>query len=230
MSALDRLDLSRCVKVCGLTRAVDVALAIEAGADLFGFVAAPAPGPRALAPQRLLELVAAAPTGRAVLVVVGGDARAAIALALAVGAGLLQVCGPAAAADFAAAPLPLLRALPVGADTSQPADLVAWEQVAQGFVFEPPGALGGSGRCAPTEAVRALSAGRRGLLAGGLDAANVAARLAATGHLGADASSRLECAPGIKDADRVRGFVAAARAAFALRAGSSTQREVDLCS
>lgn len=230
MSALERIDLSTCVKVCGLTRAADVALAVEAGADLFGFVAAPAPGPRALAPRRLGELVAVAPAGRAVLVVVGGDAQAACALALATGAGLVQVCGPARAAAFAGSPLPVLRALPVALVARSTAELAEWESVALGFVFEPPGVLGGSGRCAPTADVRAASAGRRGLLAGGLCADNVAERLAATGHLGADASSRLERAPGIKDAGRVRAFVAAARAAFAARVVDGTQREVELCS
>lgn len=230
MNTIDRLDLSTCVKVCGLTRAVDVELAAGAGADLFGFVAAPAPGPRALAPQRLQELVAVAPAGRSVLVVLGSDARAALELALAVGAGMLQVCGPAAAAAFVGAPLPVLRALPVGQAAARREELAAWERVVHGFVFEPPGSLGGSGRCAPADAVRAVSTGRRGLLAGGLDAGNVAARLAATGHLGADASSRLESAPGIKDAGRVRGFVAAARAAIAARASDSTEGEVPTCS
>jgi phosphoribosylanthranilate isomerase len=49
------------------------------------------------------------------------------------------------------------------------------------------------------------------MLAGGLDAANVRAAIDAVRPWAVDASSRLEQAPGIKDAERVRAFVEAAR-------------------
>ena len=53
------------------------------------------------------------------------------------------------------------------------------------------------------------------LLSGGLTADNVAAAAAATGAAGVDVSSGVERAPGIKDPDLIRGFVAAARGATA---------------
>lgn len=52
------------------------------------------------------------------------------------------------------------------------------------------------------------------LIAGGLDASNVAAAIQAAAPWGVDACSRLESSPGKKDPARVRDFVQAALAAF----------------
>jgi phosphoribosylanthranilate isomerase len=61
---------------------------------------------------------------------------------------------------------------------------------------------------------RAQTFDYRMIIAGGLDGANVAAAIAALQPWGVDACSRLEAAPGKKDAARVRAFVEAARAAL----------------
>jgi phosphoribosylanthranilate isomerase len=49
------------------------------------------------------------------------------------------------------------------------------------------------------------------VLAGGLGPANVAEAIAAVGPWAVDASSSLEVSPGVKDHERVRAYVAAAR-------------------
>ncbi|MGZ4396213.1 MAG: phosphoribosylanthranilate isomerase [Gaiellaceae bacterium] len=63
----------------------------------------------------------------------------------------------------------------------------------------------------PSHLARAGSVEGRLMLAGGLDASNVAAAIAAVRPWAVDASSRLESAPGIKDHAKVRAFVGAAR-------------------
>ena len=49
------------------------------------------------------------------------------------------------------------------------------------------------------------------MIAGGLDASNVAEAIRIAQPWGVDASSRLESAPGIKDHQKVRRFIEAAR-------------------
>jgi indole-3-glycerol phosphate synthase / phosphoribosylanthranilate isomerase len=63
----------------------------------------------------------------------------------------------------------------------------------------------------PTHLDRARSAKGRIMLAGGLGPENVRAAIAAVQPWAVDASSALESAPGIKDHERVRAYVAAAR-------------------
>ena len=63
----------------------------------------------------------------------------------------------------------------------------------------------------PSHLARAAEVDGRLMLAGGLDASNVGAAIAAVRPWAVDASSRLETSPGIKDHAKVRAFVAAAR-------------------
>jgi phosphoribosylanthranilate isomerase len=57
------------------------------------------------------------------------------------------------------------------------------------------------------------------MLSGGLDAGNVGEALRMTRAPGVDVSSGVERAPGMKDPDKIRGFIRAARAAAAELAG-----------
>lgn len=63
----------------------------------------------------------------------------------------------------------------------------------------------------PAHLARAAEVEGRLMLAGGLDASNVAAAIASVRPWAVDASSRLESAPGVKDHAKVRAFVEAAR-------------------
>jgi phosphoribosylanthranilate isomerase len=60
------------------------------------------------------------------------------------------------------------------------------------------------------------------LLSGGLDPINVAEAIALTGARGVDVSSGVERAPGEKDTDKIKAFIASARDAFA-RAAEGVQ-------
>jgi phosphoribosylanthranilate isomerase len=63
----------------------------------------------------------------------------------------------------------------------------------------------------PSHFERAAAAEGRVMLAGGLSAENVCEAIAAVRPWAVDASSRLEAAPGVKDAAKVRAYVEAAR-------------------
>jgi len=192
-------------KVCGLTSAPDVAMALAAGADLLGFLVCPA------SPRHCPDLALARLAGdRAILVAVAGDAGALLDLARLTGAGWVQPYLPPGERAQAAA---LLRAegrrllLPWPDEPDQPAleaDLYLWETSPRAT-----GLLGGSGRG------HAMAFPPPGpfLLGGGLDGAVLEERFASMPAAararcrGFDAASRLEAAPGRKDPAKVAAFV-----------------------
>lgn len=205
------------VKVCGFTNVEDAALALSAGVDWLGFVVR-AESPRAIEPARAGDIVAALGRGLAVAVMSGVGPDEALELAQRAGAARLQLhrVDPSAwPADF---PLPCAFAVGVEADgrlrEALPADphLVLLDTAHATLA-------GGTGTPFPWHAARELAASRAVMLAGGLDGDNVGEAIAAARPFGVDAASRLERAPGLKDHDRVRRFVAAVRESDAAAAG-----------
>jgi len=197
------------VKVCGLTRLEDAAWAMECGADWLGFIVA-AGGPREIGAERMAGILAALPGAVGVAVIADAGPERALELARASGAARLQLhrADPAAwPADF-----PVPCAFVTGIDPSgaargplaPPPHLIQLDTAHERF-------MGGTGRTFPWERARQLCGDRPFVLAGGLDGDNVAAAIAATAPFGVDAASRLESAPGVKDRDKVRRFVAAVR-------------------
>jgi indole-3-glycerol phosphate synthase / phosphoribosylanthranilate isomerase len=162
------------VKVCGLTRAEDVEVAVEAGADLCGFILEPA------SPRAAHQVLPVPETALSVAVFVG-DADET-------DADLVQLYdrqdGKVRGRDAV-----FLR------DGEQVATVVdlPWEEEDE------------------TQLERARAVEGRLVLAGGLGPENVRRAIAATRPWAVDASSSLESSPGIKDHDRVRAYVAAAR-------------------
>ena len=72
---------------------------------------------------------------------------------------------------------------------------------------------GGNGVPFDWRALAGMTPGKREfILSGGLNAANVGEAMAATGARFVDVSSGVETAPGEKDPEMIRGFIAAARA------------------
>jgi phosphoribosylanthranilate isomerase len=204
------------VKVCGLTRIVDVDLAVAAGADAIGVVSYPT-SPRHAEPTLAAALLGRRPRGvRGVLVAVDIDPCELAQRASACGADLVQLCGSERPQDFVGFPFPVLRRLAVDDHASHEQRI--WATVAAGFVLDHPSAPGGTGHGVDPTLAAELCRVYPCALAGGLDGDVVAARIVATGAYAVDASSRLELAPGVKDPTRVRAFVRAALAALAEKA------------
>ena len=200
------------VKVCGLRRTPEVEAAIAAGADAIGLVAVAA-SPRFIEVKQARELVSALPAGvQAVAVFVDARPAEVRAWMSASGADALQLCGGEQSSQWRDFPAPILRRIAV--DDSAEDEIRRWQSVAAGFVLDHPSQAGGSGLSVDLERAAALCRLGACMLAGGLDAGNVAARIRAVVPRGVDASSRLESSPGRKDLDLVRAYVLAARAAF----------------
>lgn len=202
------------VKICGLDTPATALVALEAGADAVGVVVSPR-SPRhrteAEAAQVLAAVRDAAPDVARVLVVNDTPAAEATALAQRIGADVVQLHGGAYAAGdgrlVTDAGLRLWRATSLRPDTDL--EVGAWgEEV---LLLDAP--VPGSGEQWDTSALAERRPAGRWVLAGGLDPDNVAAAVRSARPWGVDVSSGVESARGVKDAARVRAFVAAARGA-----------------
>lgn len=197
-------------KVCGLKRPEDVVVAAQSGADLAGFVVGTPRSPRDQSPEAAAVLVRHARRLGLVPVMVTTEPDADRVLAMARQAGVAWV--QAHAADprpLREAGLHVLWATPGGTAAD------ALPEGIDGMVLDSPSVhgVGGSGEAHDwnvSARIVAAHTGRLSLIAGGLDASNVAEAIAQSGAWGADASSGLEVAPGVKDPEKVRAYVEAA--------------------
>jgi phosphoribosylanthranilate isomerase len=205
----DAMPHATVVKVCGLTRLEDARAALAAGADWLGFILK-GTSPRRIDAARAGEIVAASGAKVAVAVLVTPWPDEALDLARRMGAARVQLhrVDPAAwPPDF---PLPVSFAVPVEPDGRIAGVLPAAPHLVL-LDTSHPTLAGGTGERYPWHAAAALARTRDVMLAGGLSPDNVAGAIEQVRPFGVDASSRLESAPGLKDHDRVRRFVAAVR-------------------
>jgi phosphoribosylanthranilate isomerase len=215
------------IKICGLTTPATLDAALDAGADLVGFVFFPS-SPRHLgadAARALAERV----QGRATKVALSVDADDALLAASieALAPDLLQLHGKESPARVAEMKrrfgLPVMKVIPVetGADL---AAVDAYAGIADRILFDarPPRDAtrpGGLGKAFDWHLLDRVQ--HPFMLSGGLDPDNVAEALAITGAAGVDVSSGVERAAGQKDPDRIRAFIRNARAAEAAPAGKA---------
>ena len=206
------------VKICGVTTpdALDAAIAVRADyAGLMFF----APSPRNLSFTQASAL--AARSGAAIERVGVFVDPADDLLREAIAAGRLDALQVHRVTAARRAEIAGRFGLPVWAvvEVSQPADLAARHHLVacDRVIYDaktPKNALpGGMGLAFDWAMLSGLSHAHPWGLAGGLGQANVAEAIRVTGAPLVDASSGLESAPGVKDPDKIRAFVAAARAA-----------------
>lgn len=200
------------IKFCGFTRAEDIVLAAGLGVDYVGLVFA-ARSPRRVTLEQARSLRAAVPTGIGVVaLVMDTPADEVHAIAEALRPDVLQFHGGESDAFAAQFGLPYWKAVAMGGDPAAALARLGEHPRAQAFLFDghAAGEPGGSGRRFDW-AVLPATLDRPFLLAGGLDAGNVAAAVALARPWGVDVSSGIEDAPGIKSAHKMRAFVAALR-------------------
>ena len=195
------------IKLCGFTRDDDVDALAGAGVDAAGFVLWPA-SPRAVSVARAAALARRLPPGvTPVGVMVRPTVGEAGAAVTAIGLGELQLHDVADPAPYLALGVPIVWVAPL---------------VAGIVPVVPPGTLlmldaydparhGGTGRTVDWVAAAALARATRLVLAGGLTPENVQRAVSLVRPFGIDVSSGIELSPGVKSADRIQRFVAAAR-------------------
>lgn len=213
------------IKICGLTRHEDVQAAVAAGADALGFVFY-SKSPRYIQPEAAARLMAKIPP---FVSTVGLFVNAGVAEVQEVVAqtsiSLLQFHGdetPALCAAIASAVnRPYIRAIRVKPDTD-PADLLKYESdyraastLFTGLLLDTyVDSYGGSGKVFDWSLIPENIAPRV-VLSGGLSAQNATDAVQRVRPYAVDVSSGVEHDKGIKDAAKIRAFIAAVRVADA---------------
>ncbi len=214
-------NMSLIVKICGLKTPETLDVALDAGADMVGFVFFP-PSPRNLSIDAAGALGARVKgrAGKVALTVDADDALLAEIVA-ALSPDLLQLHGKETPERVAAIKtkfkLPVMKALAVetGSDLAavtpylNAADRILFDARAPKDATRP----GGLGMPFDWHLLENLDLALPYMLSGGLTPDNVAEALRITHAPGVDVSSGVERAPGEKDADKIRAFIRAAREA-----------------
>jgi phosphoribosylanthranilate isomerase len=213
--------MSLIVKICGLSTRETLDVALEAGADMVGFVFFP-PSPRHLSLETARELGKQV-KGHAKKVALTVDADDAMLAAIveALQPDILQLHGRETAARSGDIKqkfgLQVMKVIAVES-ASDLASLPGYAAVADSILFDahaPREATrpGGLGAVFDWHVLENLDLRLPFMVSGGLNAENVAEAVRVTRAGGVDVSSGVERTPGVKDPDMIRGFIRAARAA-----------------
>ncbi len=211
------------VKICGLSTPQTLDAALNAGADMVGFVFFP-PSARHLqfdAARALGQRV----RGRAqkVALTVDADETLLQSVVEALHPDILQLHGSESVVQIGAIRrkfgLPVMKAVPIAVKDDL-ARIGTYAGVADRLLFDaraPHDATrpGGLGNSFDWHLLMNVRPGVPFMLSGGLDADNVGEALRITRATGVDVSSGVERAPGVKDVDKIIAFVRAARSAAA---------------
>jgi phosphoribosylanthranilate isomerase len=209
------------IKICGLRSPDSLEVALESGADQVGFVFFP-PSPRNLGLEAA-RVLAAQVHGRAakVALTVNANNETLADIIAALKPDILQLHGTETPdrvqvirSRFG---LPVMKALPI-ATRADLSPIREYSKVADRLLFDaraPEAATrpGGLGKAFDWNLLAGRDAGVPFMLSGGLDPDNVAEAIRITRAPGVDVSSGVEREPGVKDADKIRAFIRAARAA-----------------
>ena len=178
------------VKICGLMRPEDVDAAVEAGADLVGFILVEGT-PRYLEPDRARALAARVPSRVRTVAVTAG--RVGSGTAHLDGFDLVQTY------DMPDEFRDVIVASRDGAPGEVPDDVP--------ILLDLPFGSRPDGDELRAHWARAAEVRRPVILAGSLDPENVADAVRAAGPWGVDTARGVETAPGVKDHDLIRAFV-----------------------
>lgn len=212
--------MSLLVKICGLSTQETVDVALDAGADMVGFVFFP-PSPRHLSLEAGRDLGSQVKS-RALKVALTVDADDATLdnIMDALSPDIFQLHGKESVARLRDIKQrfgrPVMKAVPV-ATAADLAVLPGYAAVADRILFDaraPKEATrpGGLGEPFDWHLLENLDLNLPYMVSGGLHADNVAEAVRVSRAGGADVSSGIESAPGVKDPEMIKAFIRAARA------------------
>jgi len=210
------------VKICGLSTQATLAAALDADADMVGFVFFPK-SPRHVDLSIARDLARRA-AGRAEVVALCVEPSDELLARIidAIEPDYLQLHGaetPDRVAEIQDVfQTSVIKAIGVSTQDDF-AKAAAYAGKCDALIIDakaPPGSVlpGGNGVCFDWRLARDFQPRKPWLLSGGLTVENVAEAIALSRARGVDVSSGVETSPGVKDAAKIDAFIAAARAAF----------------
>jgi phosphoribosylanthranilate isomerase len=194
------------VKICGITRQEDAAMAVELGADAIGFVLWPG-SPRAVNSEFARDIADRIPKSVTKVGVFVDPIPGDVAwLVESIGLDAVQLHGQESVEAYEWIGATLVKAvrLDTDQDIERAADLPQF--VTPLVDATSPHLVGGTGQVADWRRAARLAARRPIMLAGGLVAANVAEAVRTVRPWAVDVSSGVERYPGVKDPDRMIRF------------------------
>ena len=208
------------IKICGIKTSDILETAIEAGADMVGFMHFQR-SPRHASVEQIADLISQARGRIETCVVLVNPDNSCVAEIAALGPDWIQLHGPETPhrveAIRAEAGVEIMKALPIGSaeDVAHVADFL---DVADRILVDakpPKGAdrPGGLGETFDWTLLKALDPSVPFMLSGGLTPQSVADAIKTVRPFGVDVSSGVESAPGVKDKRLIEAFMRNARAA-----------------
>ena len=205
------------VKVCGITNLDDALKAVEFGADALGFNFYP-PSPRCISPQQARSILEKLPPQVCNVALFVNEPRARVKAVVDYGRlpdgrqafSALQFHGDEDQEYCQGWEFKVIKAFRVKDRESLmgmegiPADFYLLDAWAPGY--------GGSGSPFPWDWLEGIAPGKL-ILAGGLDAQNIAEAIRRVRPFGVDVCTGVEARPGIKDHGKLKEFISAAKAA-----------------
>ena len=206
------------IKICGTTSVEDALVSVAAGADALGFIFAPSP--RRVSPEQAQEIAVQLPEKTERVGVFVNESQERIrATAEQVGLTAVQLHGTETPEFVAGLFARASRGRQVGiiktilANDQLETNLALFQRSRANVDSILVDSGSGSGKTFDWHKTRALLAGpnTRFIIAGGLNPENVGAAVQELSPWGVDVVSGVERAPGRKDPERLRAFVAAVR-------------------
>lgn len=206
------------VKVCGITTLLDAEKSLDFGADMLGFNFYP-PSPRAITAEKAHEIIVRLPRESFNVALFVNTARENVAQVIAPEEkfadgrqvfSALQFHGEESADYCLGWDLKVIKAFRL----KEKASLAALADFSADFYLLDSwsAGYGGSGAAFPWEWLDGLDASKL-ILSGGLEVDNVAAAIKRIHPFGVDVCSGVEARPGIKDHEKLKKFIIAAKSA-----------------